>query len=142
VHLKSIVILFFSSLSLFAHGIFYEVEKGAMSVRITSANNLAISDAKVKVYAPGGSLAYARGYTDINGNFAFMPDSKGKWLVKVTVSSDHGDHHKSFYINITNEYEIKDFEKIPLERYFGIISVLGIIFGIFGLFSYIRIKKS
>lgn len=140
-YLKSLALLLFCNLSLFAHGIFYDVNKGAISVRITSANNLGISDAKVKVFAPGGSLAYAKGYTDANGNFAFMPDSKGKWLVKVTVTTDHGNHDKEFNIELTDDYQVKDFDRMPLERYLGIFSTLGIIFGIFGLLTYLRVGK-
>ncbi len=131
-----------SSMSLFAHGIFYNVVEGAISVHISSANNISISDAKVKVFAPGGNLPYAKGYTDINGNFAFMPDSVGIWHVKVSMSSDHGNHDKEFNIELSDDYKVKNFDKLPIERYLGILSVLGIIFGIFGAFSFFQRRKT
>ncbi|XPV70527.1 MAG: carboxypeptidase-like regulatory domain-containing protein [Halarcobacter sp.] len=131
-----------SSISLFGHGLFYDVVEGGVSVHITSANNISISDAKVKVFAPGGNLPYAKGYTDINGNFAFMPDSAGKWHVIVTMSSDHGNHEKEFNIELSDDYKVIDFDKLPVERYLGILSALGILFGIFGAFSFFQRKKS
>lgn len=129
--------------SLFAHGVFYKVMEGAISVRITAPNNIAISDAKVSIYAPGGSLAFTKGKTDINGNFAFLPDSKGKWKVLVDVPSDHGSHKKEFTVDINENFKLQDYDKEPFERYFAILSALGILFGIFGLYSiYLRRKDT
>ncbi|WP_320033670.1 hypothetical protein [Halarcobacter sp.] len=139
---KYLIAFLISNISLFAHGIFYNVVEGAISIHLSSANNISISDAEVKVFAPGGSLAYAKGYTDINGNFAFMPDSAGTWHVKVSMSSDHGNHEKEFNIELSDDYKVKDFDKLPIERYLGILSILGIIFGIFGAFSFFQRKKS
>ena len=139
---KFLISLWVLSLSLFAHGIFYKVLDGALAINITAPNNLVISDAKVVVYAPEGSLPYAKGITDINGNFAFLPDSKGSWKVLIDVPSDHGSHKKEFNILIDDKFEIKDYDKPPYERYFAILSILGIIFGIFGIFSiYLRRKN-
>lgn len=140
-YIKSLFLLFIFNLSLFAHGVFYDVKEGAISVRVSSANNLAVSDAKIKVFAPGGNLAFSRGFTDINGNFAFVPDSKGKWLVEISVPSDHGNHKKEFYIDIDDDKKVIDFDKMPIERYLGILSILGIIFGVSGLLSFYFISK-
>ncbi|QKF81714.1 hypothetical protein [Halarcobacter ebronensis] len=140
-HLRFLLILFLSNISLFAHGIFYDVTEGAVNIRISTANNLSISNANVEVFAPGGNLAYARGFTDVNGNFAFMPDSGGKWHVKVIVPSDHGNHDKEFNVELSDDYKVKDFDRVPVERYLGFFSVLGIMLGVFGIFSFYREYK-
>lgn len=140
-YLKFLIVLFLSNISLFAHGIFYDVTEGAVNIRISSANNLSISNAKVEIFAPEGNLAYARGFTDVNGNFAFMPDSGGKWHVKVIVPSDHGNHEKEFNIELKDDYKVKDFDRVPVERYLGVFSALGIMLGFFGIFSFYREYK-
>ncbi len=139
--LKAIITTLILTLSAFAHGIYYDLIEGAIAVRITAANNVPISNAKVEVYAPEASLAFVQGRSDINGNFAFLPDSKGVWKVLINADSDHGGHLKEFTINIDDKFKIKDFEKPPYERYFTIISVLGFLFGIFGVFSMIKSRK-
>lgn len=139
--LKAIITTLILTLSAFAHGIYYDLIEGAIAVRITAPNNVPISNAKVEVYAPEASLAFVQGRSDINGNFAFLPDSKGVWKVLINADSDHGGHLKEFTINIDDKFKIKDFEKPPYERYFTIISVLGFLFGIFGVFSMIKSRK-
>lgn len=139
--LKVIITTLILTLSAFAHGIYYDLIEGAIAVRITAPNNVPISNAKVEVYAPEASLAFVQGRSDINGNFAFLPDSKGVWKVLINADSDHGGHLKEFTINIDDKFKIKDFEKPPYERYFTIISVLGFLFGIFGVFSMIKSRK-
>lgn len=139
--LKAIITTLILTLSAFAHGIYYDLIEGAIAVRITAPNNVPISNAKVEVYAPEASLAFVQGRSDINGNFAFLPDSKGVWKVLINADSDHGGHLKEFTINIDDKFKIKDFEKLPYERYFTIISVLGFLFGIFGVFSMIKSRK-
>lgn len=125
-----------------AHGFFYKVVDGAIAIHISTGNNIALSDAKISIYAPEASLAYTKGTTDINGNFAFLPDSEGLWKVLINVPSDHGSHKKEFTINIDQNIKLKDYEKEPYERYFVFISSLGIIFGMFGLYSiYLRRKE-
>lgn len=141
--IKIILFCFVLNFSLFAHGVFYKVIQGAVAIRITAPNNLAISNAKVSIYAPEASLAFSKGKTDINGNFAFLPDVKGKWKVIVDVPSDHGSHTKEFFVSINDNFQLQDYDKEPYERYFAILSVLGILFGIFGLYSiYLRRKDT
>ncbi len=131
--IKAIITTLILSLSAFAHGIYYDLIEGAIAVRITAPNNVPISNAKVTIYAPEASLAFVEGRSDINGNFAFLPDSRGIWKVLINADSDHGGHLKEFTINIDDKFKIKDFEKPPYERYLTIISVLGLLFGIFAM---------
>ncbi len=139
--LKTIITTIILTLNVFAHGIYYDLVEGAIAVRITAPNNVPISNAKVEIYAPDASLAFVQGRSDINGNFAFLPDSKGIWRVLINADSDHGGHLKEFTINIDDKFEIKDFEKPPYERYLTVISVLGILFGIFGIFMMLKSRK-
>lgn len=140
--IKHILAIFiFSSLYLNAHGVFYKVGDKALGITISSANNLAISNANVTIYAPNASLPFTKGYTDINGNFAFVPDSFGKWKALVDVPSDHGSHKKEFFIEVDKNFDIKTFEEMPLERYTKILNALGILFGIFGIIALIKCRK-
>ncbi len=138
---KAIITTLILSLTAFAHGIYYDLIEGAIAVRITSPNNVPISNAKVTVYAPEASLAFVEGKSDINGNFAFLPDSKGIWKVLINADSDHGGHLKEFTIDIDDKFKIKNFEKPPYERYLTIISTLGLLFGIFGIFAIVKNRK-
>lgn len=140
--LRVLIVCLLLNLSAFAHGFYYKVIDGALAIHVATGNNIAISDAKVVVYAPGGSLAFTKGITDINGNFAFLPDSKGEWRVLVDVPSDHGSHKKEFKIEIDDNFKLQDYEKEPYERYFTLIASLGIIFGLFGMYSiYLNRRK-
>jgi nickel transport protein len=139
--IKMLLSCFVLNLSLFAHGIFYKVLDGALTINITAPNNLAISDAKVVIYAPEGSLPYTKGITDVNGNFSFLPDTQGNWKVVLNIPSDHGNHKKEFSIVVDEKLKMKNYEKQPYERYFAILASLGLIFGIFGLYTMYLRKK-
>ncbi|MGB5919310.1 carboxypeptidase-like regulatory domain-containing protein [Arcobacter sp.] len=129
------------NISLFAHGVFYEVVDGAIGIRVTAPNNIAISNAAITIYAPEASLAFTKGKTDVNGNFAFMPDSHGEWRVKINVPSSHGAHLKDFKINIDKDFKVKSYEKVPYDRYMKILSALGFLLGIFGIIILFKNRK-
>ncbi|ADG94662.1 conserved hypothetical protein [Arcobacter nitrofigilis DSM 7299] len=129
------------NVSLFAHGVFYEVVDGAIGIRVTAPNNIAISNATITIYAPEASLPFTKGKTDVNGNFAFMPDSYGEWRVKINVPSNHGPHLKDFKINIDKNFKVKSYEKVPYDRYMKILSVLGFLLGIFGIIILFKNRK-
>lgn len=137
---KSFLIVAFS-IFLNAHGVFYEINNEAISIQVSSANNIAMSNAQVTIYAPKASLPFTKGKSDINGNFAFVPDSYGKWRVNIDVPSDHGSHKKEFTIEIDEKFNIKSFEKMPLERYTKILNALGILLGIFGIIVLFKCRK-
>lgn len=138
---KTLVFTFILNVSVFAHGVFYDIVDGAVGVRVTAPNNIAIDNAKVTIYAPESSLPFTKGKTDLNGNFAFIPDSHGKWRVDIDVPSDHGSHLKSFHITVDENKNVKEFEKTPYDRYLNMISALGFLFGIFGLITLIKSRK-
>lgn len=129
------------NISLFAHGVFYEVVDGAIGIRVTAPNNIAISNAEITIYAPEASLPFTKGKTDINGNFAFIPDNGGQWIVKINVPSSHGAHLKDFKISIDKNFKVKSYEKVPYDRYMKILSVLGFLLGIFGIIVLFKNRK-
>lgn len=139
--IRTLLLSLFLSLNVFAHGVFHNIVEGAVGIRITAPNNIAIDNAKITIYAPESSLPFTKGKTDLNGNFAFIPDSHGNWRVDIDVPSDHGSHLKSFNITIDENQKAKEFEKTPYDRYLNIVSALGFLFGIFGIISLLRTRK-
>jgi len=139
--IKIIFISLILKMSLYSHGVFYDLINGSVALRVTAPNNIAIDNANITIFAPESSLPFTKGKTDLNGNFAFVPDSHGEWKVIIDVPSDHGSHLKKFDITIDESLNVKDFEKTPFDRYINIISVLGFLFGIFGILSLIKSKR-
>ncbi|SKB31642.1 hypothetical protein [Malaciobacter marinus] len=139
--IRAIITALLLNLSAFAHGVFYELVDGSVGVRVTAPNNIAISDADITIYAPEASLPFTKGKTDVNGNFAFIPDSHGQWRVVINVGSDHGAHIKDFKITIDENQKVKEFEKTPYERYMKILSVLGLLLGLFGIIVLLKNRK-
>ncbi|AXH12637.1 hypothetical protein [Halarcobacter bivalviorum] len=139
--LRTLFLSLLLSATVFAHGVFHNIVDGAVAIRVTAPNNIAIDNAKITIYAPESSLPFTKGKTDLNGNFAFVPDSHGKWKVDIDVPSDHGSHLKSFHVTIDEKQNVKEFEKTPYDRYLNIISALGFLFGIFGIISLLKTRK-
>lgn len=139
--IRATILALILNFSAFAHGIFYELVDGAVGVRVTAPNNIPISNANVTIYAPEASLPFVNGKTDVNGNFAFMPDSHGQWRVVINVDSDHGGHIKDFKITIDENRKVDEFKKTPYERYMKMLSVLGLLLGLFGIIVLIKNRK-
>lgn len=113
----------------------------AVSIRLSSANSIALSGANVQVFAPNETSVYTQGTTDLNGAFAFVPHKRGDWRVVFTVPSDHGDHKTSLNVKISKDYKLQDYSQPLFQRYSSLIGVLGILIGIFGILAIIKSRK-
>lgn len=78
---------------------------------------------------------------DSSGNFAFLPPNSGKFKVKIIASSDHGEHTKEFDINAGETMALESYKEPVYQKYIGILSAIGIIFGIFGIIAIIKSRK-
>ncbi len=92
--MKQVLLLLTLLAPLWAHGVGYNL-KSAEDVQLLSfhyADGSAMSYCAVKLYSPVDSdIAYQKGRTDRQGNFAFLPTAPGLWLLSI----DDGQGHET-----------------------------------------------
>ena len=86
------VALAFLPLGASAHEVLHTVEQGrAMAVKVYFADGDALAYTQYEVFSPADpKIPIQKGRTDRNGYLAFVPDSAGKWRVKVVDNTGHG----------------------------------------------------
>ncbi|MFW6129223.1 MAG: hypothetical protein ACOC6P_03130 [Candidatus Aminicenantaceae bacterium] len=151
----SICILVFVSL-VFSHSLQIEVIKKSPFVEVNSryGGKIPVINAEVKIYSPDdSSQEFQIGRTDQRGKFAFIPDKPGKW--NFTVDDEMG-HRKDTVIDISVDFfekKEKDimqetvshdksdttFSRLPF--YLKLIVGLCLIFGITGIFFWIKVRS-
>ncbi len=124
---------------LWAHGMVYEVaEKQAITITAMYDDGEAMSYADVKIFSPDNDkLEHQNGRTDKNGSFAFMPDTDGVWRIVV----DGGMGHvisTTFAVDANLVLEAGAFINQPRAHWQGVMAGLGFIFGITGVYLYLR----
>ncbi len=90
--MKQIILLLIMNLVVFGHGVGYKLETSeyaqVVSFHYSGGEPMAYVD--VLVYDPHNSeVEFQNGRTDRNGNFAFVPDGEGVWIVKAEDSKGH-----------------------------------------------------
>lgn len=75
-----------------AHEVLRDVERGrGIAVKAYFANGEALAYAQYEVFSPADpKIPHQKGRTDRNGYVAFVPDTPGKWRVKVVDATGHG----------------------------------------------------
>ncbi len=75
-----------------AHEILHQVHRGrAVAVRVFEPGGDPIVGARAEVFSPSSPAAPAwTGSTDRHGWIAFVPDSPGRWRVRVVEAAGHG----------------------------------------------------
>jgi nickel transport protein len=75
-----------------AHEVLHFVDRGkAIAVKAYFADGEALAYAEYQVFSPADAkIPYQKGRTDRSGYLAFVPDTAGKWRVKVTDGTGHG----------------------------------------------------
>lgn len=76
----------------YAHEVLHTIERGrAMAVKAFFADGEPLAYVEYEVYSPKDrNIPYQKGRTDRGGYLAFVPDTPGKWRVKVSDASGHG----------------------------------------------------
>ncbi len=84
--------LAFLPLGASAHEVLHAVEQGkAVAVRVYFADGEALAYTQYEVFSPADpKIPIQKGRTDRNGYLAFVPDTAGKWRVKVVDNTGHG----------------------------------------------------
>jgi nickel transport protein len=75
-----------------AHEVLHTVERGkAIAVKAYFADGEALAYTEYLVFSPADAkIPYQKGRTDRAGYLAFVPDTPGKWWVKVSDNTGHG----------------------------------------------------
>jgi nickel transport protein len=78
--------------SAWAHEVLHTIERGrAIAVKAYFADGEVLAYTEYQVFSPADAkIPYQKGRTDRSGYLAFVPDTTGKWKVKITDGSGHG----------------------------------------------------
>lgn len=141
--MKKLILLIFALNFALAHGISYSVkESNAIVLSANFSQNIPVSFGEVKIYFEDSALAMIKGQTDENGKFAFLPPKAGNYRAEITGNSDHGEHKIEFNIEINSNFGVSKYDELAFARYQGILSVLGLIFGLFGVIVIIKNRSN
>jgi len=122
-----------------AHDLHHTVAEGeALVVKLFFADNSAFSYESYEIYRPETKIPFQVGRTDENGMIAFVPDSAGSWRIKVFSEDGHG---MDISVETGETGELIRAEKSLFDRYSRILFGLGVIFGLFGVFTLFRRKQ-
>jgi len=137
------VIILTTSGIAYAHGVFHQITK-TEAVLITAAydDGEPMSYADVKIYSPASEkIEHQNGRTDKNGRFAFVPDLSGEW--KITIDGGMGHViNTTFAVDEALAMVRKEETGTVCPKWHGIITGLGVIFGLCGFVYYFRARKS
>lgn len=140
--MKFIAFIVALCLNLSAHGLFYSAHEGkAIIINANFTEKIPAAYAEIVIYEGDSAIPLITSRMDNGGNFAFLPPAAGKFRIKIIASSDHGEHTKEFDINAGEELALKSYKEPAYQKYLGILSAIGIIFGIFGIIAIIKSRK-
>ena len=134
-------LVFYITIAL-AHGVSYNISHGkAVIINANFSTTIPAKHAKVRIYQGDSALAIQIAQTDENGKFAFLPPAPGTYRIEIAAQSDHGEHKSEFNVEINDDFGVSKYDELAFAKYQGILSVLGIIFGLFGVIALIKSKK-
>ena len=138
--MKKLILLILAFNFAFAHGISYSVkEDKALVISAFFSPSDPVSYGEVKVFYEDSAIAMQNGQTDEFGKFAFLPPKVGNYRIQIIGNSDHGEHKSEFNIEVNSDFGLSKYDELAFAKYQGILSVIGLIFGLFGVI--IMIKK-
>ena len=96
-----LIILFFAAPILLGHGVTVTVEKRYPGVIVNARyhGSKALVNASVTIHFE--KEEFQKGYTDKNGNFCFLPDKAGNWIVTV---DDLVGHRGKKTVTVTEDF--------------------------------------
>jgi nickel transport protein len=140
-----IKIVFFSLLLTFmlrgdgeAHTINYQVENRGISARVFYAGDEPASYSQYEIFGPGDRIPHQKGRTDRNGFVSFLPDRKGKWIIKVYGEAEHGIHATQIELDVNENLFMASFRKPLVARHIKGFVGGSIILAIFGNWALMR----
>lgn len=141
--MKKLILLIFAINFAFSHGISYLVkEDKALVISAFFSTSNPVSYGEVKVFYEDSAIAMQNGQTDEFGKFAFLPPKAGMYRIEIIGDTDHGEHKSEFSIEVNSDFSISKYDELAFAKYQGILSVIGIIFGLFGVIIMIKNRKN
>jgi len=119
-----------------AHGCKYKIIEGGVGIEALYSEESPMSYSRVTVLSPeGGSDPYLTGVTDLTGRFLFVPNVKGKWIVKVNDEMGHAleariDVGEGFQVSVSSSGSLSVLQM-------GVMSIC-VIIGMVGIALYFK----
>jgi nickel transport protein len=125
------------------HSINYQVEQQGIALRAFYSAKDPASYSQYEIWGPGDreDLPHQTGRTDKNGFLAFVPDRAGTWKVKVWGESSHGYHGFTTEIKVAKGLSLESFSKPLAAAHTKLITGLSLIFGIFGIYAFLKSRR-
>lgn len=124
-----------------AHSVHYQVENKGISVRVFYAEDDPASYSAYEIFGPGDKIPHQKGRTDRNGFVSFLPDRKGKWVIKVYGESDHGFHGTQVEVDVNENLFMASFKKPLVAQYTKAFVGISIFLALFGVWALLRTGK-
>jgi nickel transport protein len=124
-----------------AHTVHYRVENKGISIRVFYAEDDPASYSQYEIFGPGDTIPYQKGRTDRNGFVSFLPDRKGKWIIKVHGESEHGMHNAQIEVNVNENLFMDSFKKPLVAQYTNAFVGISFLMAIFGLWALTKLWK-
>lgn len=124
-----------------AHSVHYQVENRGISVRVFYAEDDPASYSSCEIFGPGDKIPHQKGRTDKNGFVSFLPDRKGKWVIKVYGESEHGMHGAQIEVDINENLFMDSFKKPLVAKYTKAFVGISFLLAFFGLWSLLKSWK-
>jgi len=124
-----------------AHSIQYQVKNKGICTRFFYYEDEPANYAEYEIFGPGDEFPYMKGRTDKNGFVCFLPDRKGKWIIKVRDETEHGLHSVQVDIEVGKNMFVKSFKKPLVATHTGLLIGLGILGWLLYIASWIKNKK-
>ena len=135
--------LFLGEIDSHGHSINYQVLEKGIAVRAFYSEKDPSSYSQYEIWGPGDKedLPHQTGRTDKNGFLAFVPDRAGTWKIRLWGESSHGYHGFTTEVKVDKELNLESFSKPLLATHTKLITGLSVIFGIFGIYAFLRSRK-
>jgi len=135
--------LFLGEIDSYGHSINYQVQEKGIAVRAFYSEKDPSSYSQYEIWGPGDKedLPHQTGRTDKNGFLSFLPDRAGTWKIKLWGESGHGFHGFTAEVKVDKDLHLESFSKPLVAAHTKLITGLSLIFGIFGVYAYLRSRK-
>jgi nickel transport protein len=127
----------------YGHSINYQVQEKGIAVRAFYTEKDPSSYAQYEIWGPGDKeeIPHQTGRTDKNGFLSFVPDRAGTWKIRLWGESSHGYHGFTMEVKVDKDLGLESFSKPLLATHTKLITGLSLIFGIFGIYAFLRSRK-
>lgn len=126
-----------------AHTVDYQVDRENAVVVTVRLGDEEASYSEYEIFPPSTSeTPFQLGRTDAKGRLTFIPTEPGVWRVKVSADSQHGLHGAEIEVKVDEGMTTEIASRPLVARHTRLVVGISILFGLFGLMSLLKSKKS